>query len=391
MGIALRPAGCALLLFVVVTLACGAWAGEEPKADKPARADSAAPAEPASVTVAVLQFKNLCGDTALDWLGVGFAESLCTKLSNVPGIQLVEREQLSKALKELQLQDTAVVDPKTAGKLGKVIGARYVIVGSFQKAGDSFKADARRVEVETSIASNGVEATGTYAKVFDVQSDLALKLVESFGKKVTAEQKQEIAKPETASVTAYELNAKGLAAGQRLDYDEASSLFSRAIEADPKYTEAYYNRGVARFMRQDFTGASSDLNKAIEMNPKDPAAYISRGMCYLASMNFVQGLADLNKAIEVAPGDFRGYGARALAYMNAGNAVMALPDVNKVIKLNPKLPDGYFARAMCNLALMNADKVESDVKKGLELGGSPPPQLVQMLTLMGMDISDPQD
>jgi len=371
-----------ILTFMValnIMFAGGLLAAEE-KTEKPK--------ESGSLTVAVLQFKNLCGDKELDWLGYGFAESLCTKLSNVSGIQVVEREQLSKALKELQLQDTAVVDAKTAGKLGKVIGAKYVIVGSFQKAGDSLKADARRVEVETSIASNGVESTDKYDMVFDVQSDLALKLCEAFGKKVTESEKQEVAKPETTSVTAYELNAKGLKAGESLNYDEASSNFTKAIEQDPRYCEAYYNRGVVRFMRQDFIGAQSDLDKAIELEPKNPMAYISRGMCYIASMNYMQGLSDLNKAVEVAPKDYRGYGARALAYMNAGNAIMAMPDIKKVINLNPKLPEAYFGRAMCNLALGQTKGVAEDVKKGSELGGTPPPQLTQMLMMMGIDTDE---
>lgn len=381
------------LLFISVALAAlmapasVARAAEAPKANKPAKAETEAAPANGAMTVAVLQFKNLCGDATIDWLGYGFAESLCTKLSNVSGIVLVERDQLSKALKELQLQDTAVVDPKTAGKLGKVVGAKYVIVGSYQKAGDSLKADARRVEVETSIASGGVESTGKYEKVFDVQSDLALKLVEAFGRKVTEAEKQEVSKPETTSVDAYELNAKGLAASQMMNIDEASSFFSQAIEKDPKYVEAYYNRGVIRFLRQDFAGASADLNKAIELDPKNPMAYISRGTCYIASMNYIQGMADINKAIQVAPNDFRGYGARALAYMNAGDAISAMPDVNKVIKLNPKLPDAYFARAMCNIAMGNPATVEKDVRKGISLGGTCPPQLMQMLVMMGIDVT----
>jgi len=379
-----------VVLGALVALASASCAAEATKAGKPAKSEkSEAETAPVNgaITVAVLQFKNLCGDATIDWLGYGFAESLCTKLSNVSGIVLVERDQLSKALKELQLQDTAVVDPKTAGKLGKVVGAKYVIVGSYQKAGDSLKADARRVEVETSIASGGVESTGKYDKVFDVQSDLALKLVESFGKKVTEAEKLEVSRPETTSVDAYELNAKGLAASQMMNIDEAGSFFSQAIEKDPKYVEAYYNRGVIRFMRQDFAGASSDLNKAIELDPKNPMAYISRGMCYIASMDYVQGMADLNKAIQVAPDDFRGYGARALAYMNAGDAISAMPDINKVIKLNPKLPDAYFARAMCNIAMGFTATVENDVRKGISLGGTCPPQLLQMLVMMGIDVT----
>ena len=365
-------------LAVLLMLLCSAALAEDAK-DKPAATGAA------GATIAVLAFKNLCGDATLDWLGYGFAESLSTKLSNVSGIQLVERTRLSDALKELKLQDTGIVDASTAGKLGKIIGAKFVVVGSFQKAGESIRADARRVEVETSIASSGVEATGAFAKVFEVQSDLAIKLVSTFGKTVTEAEKQVINKPETTSVTAYELNAKGLKEGTAGSFDEASSLFSKAIEADSKYVEAYYNRGLVRFYRADYQGAQSDLNKAIELDPKDPMAYISRGICWIASMNYIQGMADLNKAIEVAPNDYRGYGARALVYMNAGNAILALQDTNKVVSLNPKLPDGYFARAICNIALGNAMTVEKDIKKGSDLGGAPPPQLTQMLTMMGVD------
>ncbi|MCX8053651.1 MAG: tetratricopeptide repeat protein [Armatimonadetes bacterium] len=370
-----------VLIVVGLMLALGSGLLAEENPGKPSTAGSPA-------TIAVLAFKNLCGDSNLDWLGVGFAESLSTKLSNVSGIQLVERTQLEKALKELKLADTAIVEASTAGKIGKIIGARFVIVGSFQKVGDSIKADARRVDVETSVASSGVEATGKFDQVFEVQSELAIKLAATFGKTVTAEEKAVIAKPETTSVTAYELNAKGLKAAAAGNLDEAASFYNQAIEADPKYAEAYYNRGLLRFARQDFVGAESDLNKAIELDPKDPMAYISRGICWIASMNYPKGMADLNKAIEVAPNDYRGYGARAIAYMNAGNAALALQDTNKVISLNPKLPDAYFARAMCNIALGNLISVEQDYQKGIELGGTPPPELTQMMMLLQSDVDD---
>lgn len=110
-----------LKLAAAIAIICLTAAPVSGEADKP---EASQPA-----TVAVLQFKNLCPDATLDWLGFGFAESLCTKLANVEGIQLVERTRLTDAMKELKLQDTAVVDPKTAGKLGKIVGAKYVVIG----------------------------------------------------------------------------------------------------------------------------------------------------------------------------------------------------------------------------------------------------------------------
>ena len=356
-------------LVLTAAIGAGALAAEAPKTE------TSGPA-----TVAVLQFKNLCGDASLDWLGFGFAESLCTKLANAESIQVVERTRLSEAMKELKLQDTAIVDPKTAGKLGKVVGAKYVIIGSFQKVGSAFKADARRVEVQTSIASGGVEATGTYEKVFDVQSDLALKLMESFGKKVTAAVKEAVAKPETKSLSAYEFNAKGLRETQVMNFLGGIESFTKAIEEDPNYCEAYYNRGGARFIMGDYMNASYDLNKAVELDPKNVMAYVTRGMAYAASMNFPMAFADFNKAIEVAPKDFRGYAGRAIAYNSVGNYMMAMQDLNKVIELNPKLPEARFSRAMFYIGMGNIQAARADVKKGEELGGVCPPQIKMTLS-----------
>lgn len=364
-----------VFFLAAVLFACGAsglCADGKAKSDEPK-------SEGGLATVAVLQFKNLCGDTSLDWLGFGFAESLCTKLANAESIQVVERTRLSEAMKELKLQDTAIVDPKTAGKLGKILGAKYVIIGSFQKVGDLFKADARKVEVETSLASSGVEATGTYEKVFDVQSDLAIKLMEAFGKKVSAEVKQEIAKPETKSISAYEHNARGLKETQVLNFIGAIESFTKAIEEDPKYCEAYYNRGGARFIMGDYVNAAYDLNKAVELDPKNVMAYVTRGMAYAASMNFVMAFADFNKAIEVAPKDFRAYAGRAMAYMAVSDGIHAMEDLNMVIKLNPKLPEAYFTRATVDYAMGDVVKAKADVKKGESLGGVCPPQIKMTL------------
>jgi tetratricopeptide (TPR) repeat protein len=363
-------AAIVILALLVVNGGSGATGNDKPGEPK---------AGSGLATVAVLQFKNLCGDTSLDWLGFGFAESLCTKLANAENLQVVERTRLSEALKELKLQDSAVVDPKTAGKLGKIVGAKYVIIGSFQKLGDEFKADARRVEVETSVASSGVEATGKYEKVFDIQSELAIKLMEAFGKKVTAEIKQEVAKPETKSMTAYEYNAKGLRETQMFNFLGAVESFTKAIEEDSNYCEAYYNRGGARFILGDFVNAQYDLNKAVELDPKNVMAYVTRGMAWTASMNFPMALADFNKAIEVAPKDFRGYAGRAIAYNSVGNTVMAMQDLDKVIQLNPRLPEARFSRALFYIGMGNIEAARADVKKGEALGGVCPPQIKMTL------------
>ena len=48
--------------------------------------------------------------------------------------------------------------------------------------------------------------------------------------------------------------------------DEAFSKLNKAIELDPKYAEAYFNRAVAFAMKNDSTQAIGDLNNALKLD-----------------------------------------------------------------------------------------------------------------------------
>ena len=53
---------------------------------------------------------------------------------------------------------------------------------------------------------------------------------------------------------------------------------TKAIELNPNYAKAYYNRGIAKFDLQDYKGAIADYTKAIELNPNYAKAYYNRGI-----------------------------------------------------------------------------------------------------------------
>ena len=62
------------------------------------------------------------------------------------------------------------------------------------------------------------------------------------------------------------------------DFLGAISDYSKAIEIDPNYVDAYVNRGVAKSDLGDNLGAISDYSKAIEINPNYLDAYINLGV-----------------------------------------------------------------------------------------------------------------
>src|SRR5947209_10071908 len=81
--------------------------------------------------IAVLEFQNVTQEKSLDWIGTGMKEHLTTQLSQIPELMVVERARLGDALKELNFNRSQYVDPAAAQKMGKMLGAQSVVVGSY--------------------------------------------------------------------------------------------------------------------------------------------------------------------------------------------------------------------------------------------------------------------
>lgn len=107
--------------------------------------------------VAVLYFENQ-GNPELEPLKVGLAQMLITDLTGEPGIVVVERAKLQAILDELELGHSGKVEGETASKVGKLLGAKWLILGSYFELMGTLRIDARLVRVETGeiVASRGV-------------------------------------------------------------------------------------------------------------------------------------------------------------------------------------------------------------------------------------------
>ncbi|MEX1351911.1 MAG: tetratricopeptide repeat protein, partial [Desulfobacterales bacterium] len=57
-------------------------------------------------------------------------------------------------------------------------------------------------------------------------------------------------------------------------YDRAIVFLNKAIEKNPSFAEAYYNRGITYLEKKQFDKAISDFTKAIEINPRYQAFLI---------------------------------------------------------------------------------------------------------------------
>ncbi|MCD6412891.1 MAG: PorV/PorQ family protein [Elusimicrobia bacterium] len=88
--------------------------------------------------VAVLKFNNN-SDAKYNYLSDGILETLTDSLTKGTGLCFVERANLEKAIEEQRLGMTGIVDAKTAPKVGKIAGAKYLLTGSYKVTGKTLK------------------------------------------------------------------------------------------------------------------------------------------------------------------------------------------------------------------------------------------------------------
>lgn len=138
----------------------------------------------------------------------------------------------------------------------------------------------------------------------------------------------------TRARSAYDLYMKASTLDEDPDsFDEAETLYKKAIELDPQLAIAYTNLGNIRFRRGDEAGAEQLYRKALEIDDRQPEAHYNLGYVMLE----------------------RGYASRAVTYFEAA------------IKADPKFADAHFNLAMAQEALGDKQRARIHWKKYLEI------------------------
>ena len=209
---------------------------------------------------------------------------------------------------------------------------------------------------------------------------------------------------------------RGVEQGKQENYQEAISLFDKAMEINPDYSRVYYNRAWVKEKIEDLKGALDDYSKVIELNPKNAAPYytlekayqnrgslhyklndyseaiadadaaiklnpqaagiyVNRALANQALENYDLAIADHTKAIELEPRVPKWYFNRGKAYRQAKNYQASINDLNRAIALNPFFNLAYYQRGYSHFKAENYRKAETDYSRALELGYKPAKQV----------------
>ena len=132
--------------------------------------------------VAVLYFDASTTDPDLQAFTKGLAALLIADFTANPAMRVLEREKLEDAIKELNLGESKYADKSTFARLGKVLGAEYLVIGSLVCLGKSQCRIATRVVSypgldEVSSAKAQLDPSDVYVAEEQIVRELSEKLV----------------------------------------------------------------------------------------------------------------------------------------------------------------------------------------------------------------------
>jgi TolB-like protein len=239
------------LLSILLAVLMGACASGRPStAPTPADADAAARAAIASErsidptriperAVAVPPMSITSSDTTLAPLAYGLAELLANDLARSSRLTVVERLRIDAVLRELRLSTSGVVDSSSAARVGRLIGARRLIVGRVrQLPGGDLQITAQVADVATRGVTTAVSARAPLARIFDAEAALAFQIFNALGITLTPGERAAIEAAPTRNVAALLAYSRGVRDESFGRYGAAAQQYRAALQADPSFVDA---------------------------------------------------------------------------------------------------------------------------------------------------------
>jgi len=168
----------------------------------------------------------------------GIPGMLISELSRHPDARLVDRSETQRLLDEQDMATHGRVDATTAARVGKLVGARYMVFGTFVDLYGRFRVDARIVDVETGDIIHVATANDDREELFDIIVAIADEILADVDLPPLPDASANGASTRDVPTEALTFYSRALLYQDRGDATRAVEYYRRALEVFPAYTEA---------------------------------------------------------------------------------------------------------------------------------------------------------
>lgn len=190
-------------------------------------------------TLSVSPLAVLTTDTTYSSLGYGVAALLVNDLSHSAKLTLVERLRIDAVLRELDLAQSGRVDTLTAPRVGKLVGARQLVVGSIDlRNRGNLRLQSFVANTTTGKVSSSLDGNAALNQIFDAEKSLAFRLFDVLGVTLSPAERRAVEPHATRSLVAFIEFSRGSRAEAFGDFAGAQTHYAEAVRLDPNFNDA---------------------------------------------------------------------------------------------------------------------------------------------------------
>jgi TolB-like protein len=351
------------------------------------------PADPDPRVVAVLPFENLSGTDEAEPFAAGLHDDLLTELSRASALTVISRTSV-KGYRSTE---------KSIREIAGELGAGTIVEGGVQHAGDRVRLNVQLIDARTDahLWAERYDRKLTTQNIFDLQSELAARIMAALEARLTAEEEARVPALPTDDLEAYRLYAMGreLYVDRTLEGLEAAiGYFERAIERDPDYAPAWAELALSLVALMDYghvdaddwlPRAESTCNKALELDPDLAEAHSALGNLRSYRRDGPGALRAHARALELRPSYAGAHQWTAWVDLLVGDAEAAVDAGILGTQLDPLDPEARTNLAAAYLAMGKPELALSEARGSMERhAGFDYGRLIEALALYALDRAD---
>jgi len=250
------------------------------------------PAPPAN-RILVAPFENVTRDARIFWLGEASAVLLTDDL-NALGARAITRDERREAFDQLQVPAAAALTDATVIRIGQIVGAAHIVIGTLQLDGDTLVVHARDIALEPGKIQGNVTERGPVSDLFGTFERLARTLAPSMGGAAAA-----VASPLAHPVLgAFESYIKGVLAEKP---DTAVSYLTAALQTQPTFDRARLALWQVYDREGDHDRALAAVLPIAAQSPLEPRGRFLAGLSEINLQRYDAAYATFKALVDRAP------------------------------------------------------------------------------------------
>ena len=319
-------------------------------------------------SIAVLPFREYDIREGRSYFATGIVEDIVGALASLPDLFVISRSSTLGFA-------GANADARA---VGKTLGVQYMLSGSVRRAAERIRTLAELCDTETGgiLWTDSVE--GSVNDVFALQDRLSERIVSTLAPHVRQAELRRALRKRPDSLDAYDFVLRGLDLLYRLrrdEFEQARTMFQRAIELEPAYATPYalsanwysirIGQGWSENLAEDLDAVNHLSTAALERDPFDARALALCGHVRAFLFRDHEGaIALFHRAIAASPNSSEAWVWSSPTYSYIGSGAEAARRAEHSLRLSPLDPHVFLNHTALALAHYTSGDFEAAVTWG---------------------------